>query len=114
MSKQTNLYDYESEVKRLSSIMDTEVSFDFQCDETLGFPTCLCWNREEGKAWISPNERMAEECEDKEKVAEVRKACENFGIRNCESVKDFNAILRSLGEDAAEAQIYEDEDMTIC
>ena len=57
---------------------------------------------------------MAEECEEKEKVAEVRKACENFGIRNCESVKDFNAILRSLGEDAAEAQIYEDEDMTIC
>ena len=114
MSKQTNLYDYESEVKRLSSIMDTEVSFDFQCDETLGFPTCLCWNREEGKAWISPNERMVEKNEEKVKIAEVRKACENFGIRNCESVKDFNAILRSLGEDATEAQIYEDEDMTIC
>lgn len=102
---------YEAEIQKLSSTLDTEESFDFQCDLTLGFPTCLCWNREQGKAWLSPNEFMAETCQDQDMMAEVRKACEEFGIRNCDSVSDFNSILRSLGKDASEAQIYEDEDM---
>ena len=57
---------------------------------------------------------MAEEHKDQEGITKVRRACEEYGIRTCKSVSDFNSILRSLGEDAAEAQIYEDEEFIQC
>ena len=46
------------------------------------------------------------------------KACEKFGIRDCESEEEFNAILDLLGEDAKNCKIYdncdETEEQTIC
>ena len=45
------------------------------------------WNRAEGKAWPVPNDHM----DDNEQYYEkAMRACEEFGIRTCESVNDFN------------------------
>lgn len=103
---------FEQQVEALNSFTDTEVSFDFQCDQTLGFPTCLCWNTEKGKAWLSPSSLADQSNTD---MTAVRRACEAFGIRDCESVEDYNAILDSLGEDAKNCKIHdESEDIDLC
>ena len=54
--------------------------------------------------------------EDNEQYYEkAMQACEKFGIRICESVEDFNAILDSLGDNAKECKIYEEtEDVDLC
>ena len=103
---------FEKEIERLNSFFDTETSCEFQCDETDGWPTYLVWNRVEGKAWLMPNDHMGD---NRQYYARAVKACEKFGIRNCESVEDFNEILDYLGEDAKQAKIYEEtEDMDLC
>ena len=103
---------FEKEIRRLNTFADTESSFEFQCDETGGWPTCLMWNRAEGKAWLAPNDHMG----DNEQYYErAMQACEKFGIRICEGVEDFNAILDTLGDNAKECKIYEEtEDVDLC
>lgn len=107
--------DYEKEIERLNTFADTETSFAFQCDVSGGYPVCLMWNRSEGKAWLSPNDAIDN---DNESYQIAIKACEKFGIRDCESEEEFNAILDSLGEDAKNCKIYdncdETEEQTIC
>ena len=49
--------EFKKAVDRIIEDEDTlmiHVSPDFQCDQTLGFPTslCVCW--EQGKAWLVP------------------------------------------------------------
>jgi len=95
---------FEKEIRRLNTFADTETSFEFQCDETGGWPTCLMWNRAEGKAWLAPNDNLGDNDQYYEKAM---RACENFGIRSCESVDDFNRILDSLGENAQQCKIYD-------
>ena len=95
---------FEQEIRRLNTFADTETSFEFQCDETGGWPTCLMWNRAEGKAWLAPNDNLGDNDQYYEKAM---CACENFGIRSCESVDDFNRILDSLGENAQQCKIYD-------
>ena len=103
---------FEKEIRRLNTFVDTETSFEFQCDETGGWPTCLMWNRAEGKAWLAPSEHPDDDGGQYEKAM---KNCEKFGIRNCESTEDFNEILDSLGEDAKQCKIYDQsEDIDIC
>lgn len=104
--------DFEKEIRRLNTFADTESSFEFQCDETGGWPTCLMWNRAEGKAWLAPNDHL----DDNEQYYEkAMQACEKFGIRTCESVEEFNEILDSLGDDAKQCKIYEEtEDVDLC
>lgn len=103
---------FEKEMERLNSFFDTETSCEFQCDETDGWPTYLLWNRVEGKAWLMPKDHMGD---NQQYYARAMKACEKFGIRNCESVEDFNEIIDSLGEDARQCKIYEEtEDMALC
>ncbi len=104
--------DFEQQLRKLNNFADTESSFDFQCDATDGYPVCLTWNRSEGKAWLTPNESLGYE---QSQFDEAMRACEKFGIRDCESVEDFNAILDSLGEDAASCKIYDEtEDVDLC
>ena len=48
--------EFKKAVDRIIEDEDTlmiHVSPDFQCDQTLGFPTslCVCW--EQGKAWLA-------------------------------------------------------------
>ena len=103
---------FEKEIRRLNTFADTETSFEFQCDQTGGWPTCLMWNRAEGKAWLAPNDHM----DDNELYYEkAMRDCEKFGIRICESVEDFNTILDTLGDNAKECKIYEEtEDVDLC
>ncbi len=106
--------EFEKQTNELNSFHDVEATFDFQCDQTGGYPTCLMWNRAECKAWLSPSEHNGDNKEDYEKAM---KACEQFGIRTCESVSDFNSILDSLGDDAKNCKIYdeeESEDINLC
>jgi len=97
---------FEKQVERLYT-SSTEVSPDFQCDQTLGFPTSLCWNREEGKAWLTLKESFIYEGTD---VTEYEKGCEMFGIRECWGLEDFNNLLNELGEDAYQTAFMHDDD----
>ena len=97
---------FEKQVERLYT-SNTEVSPDFQCDQTLGFPTSLCWNREEGKAWLALKKSMIDDDLD---MAQFDKGVEEFGIRDCWDSEDFNAILDSLGEDAQNCHIDSDDE----
>ncbi len=79
------------------SIIDIDTTGDFQCDQTGGCPTVLnvCW--EKGKAWLSLLDRMMESVENK---SYYEQRCADWGIRNCNSIEELNALLESLGEDA--------------
>ena len=110
--------DYEafkqeiSAIERDAGLLSVHHSPDFQCDQTNGFPTSLCWA--DGKAWLELNRSLIEDGED---VSEYEQLCANFGIRDCETVDDFNSILKELGRDAVEsATVYqsEDEGMSMC
>lgn len=97
------------DIVRGSKLIDIHTSPDFQCDQTGGFPVslCVCW--EKGKAWLSLNESLIEENED---VSEYYEKCAQFGIRDCFDEKDFNNLLKELGDEALEnAQLDEDEGM---
>lgn len=98
--------DFEKEIRKLNIFADTETSFEFQCNQTHGWPTCLMWNRAEGKAWLVPNDRFSK---NENYYETAMQDCEKFGIRTCESAADFNKILDSLGENAKECKIYDDE-----
>lgn len=106
-----DLSDFQKQIQRLERFSDTEFSFEFQCDITDGYPVHLVWNCDENKAWLSPNSSIGSKADYEKAMA----ACEKFGIRNCESAKDFNAILDSLGDDAKQCKIYEPtEDINLC
>lgn len=89
---------YNEQVSKLNSC-DVDVSPDFQCDVTGGFPTSLCVNWDEGKAWLALNESLAADWSEME-LDKYRQLCVDFGIRDCCDAEQFNDILRSLGEDA--------------
>lgn len=88
------------------TILDIDTTGDFQCNQTGGCPTVLnvCW--EKGKAWLSLIDWMMEGIEDK---SYYEQGCADWGIRNCESVDDFNSLLESLGEDAYCYARHDDE-----
>lgn len=103
---------FEKEIRRLNTFDDTEASFEFQCDQTGGWPTCLMWNRAECKAWLAPNDHL---CDNEQYYERAMRACEEFGIRTCESIEEFNEILDSLGDDAKQCKIHEEsEDVDLC
>ncbi len=101
-----NQSSFEKQVERLYT-SNTEVSPDFQCDQTLGFPTSLCWNREEGKAWLALKESMIDDDLD---MAQFDKGVEEFGIRDCWDIDDFNNLLSELGEDAYQSACLQGDD----
>ena len=106
--------DFKKEIDRIQSrvgILDIHTSPDFQCDQTDGFPTSLCWA--DGKAWLELNESLIHEGED---LSKYDRMCADFGIRDCEDTEDFNAILEELGRDAMEsAYLYPEEGgMDLC
>ena len=101
-----NQSSFEKQVERLYT-SNTEVSPDFQCDQTLGFQTSLCWNREEGKAWLALKESMIDDDLD---MAQFDKGVEEFGIRDCWDIDDFNNLLNGLGEDAYQTAYMHSDD----
>ena len=89
---------FEEQIEELYNA-DTYTSPDFQCDQTDGYPTSLCVNWEQGKAWLALNYSLAKSGED---LLAYEQRCAEFGIRDCHDEEAFNGILRSLGEVALE------------
>lgn len=90
-------------------LLEIDESADFQCDQTGGVPTslCVCW--EIGLVWLAPNLNMIDDSVD---LTRVYQECADFGFTQCNSIEDYNDILKSLGGDAYEnAYIPDDEDM---
>ena len=81
------------------SSLDVDVSPDFQCDQTGGYPVSLCVLWDVGKAWLEPNEMLAESETD---LTYARQGCADFGIRDCPDVSAYNRLLESLGQDAVD------------
>ena len=102
--------EYQAEIQRIISHENTlmvNVSPDFQCDQTGGFPTslCVCW--EHSKAWLQPNEFFDATPE------QFRKAwqdCADYGFKHCIDDEDYNNILKSLGEDAYNTACLSDDE----
>ena len=106
---------YDEFKKAVECIIENEdtlmihASPDFQCDQTLGFPSslCVCW--EQGNAWLAPNDFMISDLPEDQKQ-KVLDACAEYGIRHCADAEDFNNLLRRLGQDAIDnAWIPDDE-----
>ena len=99
---------FKKEVDRIQArvgILGVHTSPDFQCDQTEGFPTCLCWA--DGKAWLELNESLIHEGQD---LSAYDKLCADFGIRDCANREEFNELLEELGEDAVQsATLYPEE-----
>ncbi len=105
------LKQFEKERRALTkdaSIADIHTSPDFQCNQTNGFPTSICVYWAKGKAWLELNEWVAGFDED---LSEYKQGCADFGIRDCHSVEDFDAILKELGEDAIQSAGLTDEEI---
>lgn len=103
---------YEEFVNAVDEIIretgaDFYVSPDFQCDHSEGYPVSLCASWTKCKAWLEPNEMILENDAD---IQSARQACADFGIRNCFDRDDFNAILKTLGEDAFQNACIPTED----
>lgn len=107
--------EFKKQIDRIQArvgILGVHTSPDFQCDQTDGFPTSLCWA--DGKAWLELNESLINEGED---LSSYDRMCSDFGIRDCESIEDFNALLEELGDDAVQsATLYpeESEEYNLC
>ena len=78
------------------SALDVDVSPDFQSDQTGGYPASLCVLWDKGKAWLEPNEMLAESETD---LTYARQGCADFGIRDCPDVSAYNRLLEGLGPD---------------
>ena len=75
---------------------------DFQCDETEGYPTLLCYYQTDsvGYAWLIP----ASCCLD-EWIEDAKEVCAKWGVRHIWNKHDINKLLiELLGEH--EAQFY--------
>ena len=107
--------EFKKQIDRIQArvgILGVHTSPDFQCDQTDGFPTSLCWA--DGKAWLELNESLIHEGED---LSSYDRMCSDFGIRDCESIEDFNALLEELCDDAVQsATLYpeESEEYNLC
>lgn len=92
------------------SIAQLHVSPDFLCNQTEGFPTVLCVLWDQGKAWIAIYEDLVMD-RDETELNYYRSRCAEFGLRDCRSVSDFNALLEELGEEAyANGALHEPEE----
>ncbi len=89
----------------------THTSPEFRCERTKGYPTTLCFSFEKGKAWLRINEWMAGFDQD---LTPYHLACAEFGVRDCNSVEDFNALLEELGDDVLNTARMSEEDMEQC
>ena len=101
---ETEITPYEAFLDHVKGVVgedaEIDVSPDFQCDQTGGFPAtlCVCW--EKGKAWLELNKMIVPPDDVVENIQEYEQGCIDFGIHECTDIEQFNGILRSLGEDA--------------
>lgn len=104
--------DFKREVDHIienSEPLGIHISPDFQCDQTLGYPTSLCVSWEQEKAWLMPNENMFSHLSD-DLAQDVLNACAEYGIHRCVDSEDFNNLVRGLGQDAVDNAMLPDEE----
>lgn len=85
------------------------ISADFQCDETGGAPTSLCWNFENRNVWLEPNSSLYDiGSSDYKKAVEL---CADWGVRSCNDKEQLASILKRLDNEAFEnnTEYFEDE-----
>ena len=103
--------EFNKQIKKAignSCSLDIDSTGDFQSDITHGFPTILYVNWNTGKAWLSLNEIMIDENMD---VEEYKQACADWGVRDCNSIEEYNSLLESLGRDASAYALPTEESM---
>ena len=83
---------------------------DFQCDQTEGFPTSLCYDFDEEKVWLELNESLVADRDEME-LNYYRQLCTDWGVRPCCTWDNFNDYLKELGDEAYENAAVLDEDM---
>lgn len=106
---------YEAERDEILNDVDwseIHTSPDFQCDQTDGFPTCLCAVFSKGKAWLEPASFATEDLSPKELDIFLAQ-CAAFGIRNCDDPTEFNELLKKLGDDAVQIASIPEEDLEL-
>ena len=96
----------ESEELESDSVSGSYISPDFQCDASGGYPTVLVWSRADSTAWLEPTDIFGDESDT---YKECLRDCADWGVRRCDSWRDYNGLLYSLGEDAFENALPEYE-----
>lgn len=90
--------------KIITSRDDVRMSKRFSSDFTGSFSShlCVCWAQK--KAWLELEEDMfVHEDDDFQKDLDFyRSEFAEFGVQECDDVKDFNRILREIGGNAYE------------
>ena len=82
---------------------------DFQCYQTDGCPTLLCWSISDGKIWLEPCQYAG--CLSDEDIRKCWERCSDFGIRDCSNAEQFNQFLKMLSDDAFDLYaLYPDEE----
>lgn len=76
------------------------VSADFQCDDTGGTPSSLCWNFESRNVWLEPNATLYDT--DSPEYKKAKDLCSDWGVRSCNDNEQFVDILKRLGNEAYE------------
>lgn len=108
---QDKIYFHNEKLKgMLGDVSESEIyeSPDFQCDQSGGYPVCLCVSWEKEIAWLKMRNISDTEGINTDKVEEM---CADFGIKKCVDDEQFNKILEGLGEDAVQsAYIPTDEE----
>lgn len=92
--------DFESSVPQITAEQFGDMQlFDKlnRIAEKLPYPTCLCVCWTKGVAWLMLRYDLADDGVD---LSEFEQGVADFGIRKCEDVDQFNALLKDLGEDA--------------
>jgi hypothetical protein len=80
---------------------------DFQCDQTAGYPTVLCYDFEDETAWLEPSPAYDD---DSPQAQQCRQLCDEWGTQPCYSWEYYNDLLESIGEDAYQNAAILDED----
>lgn len=88
------------------NLFDVDVSPDFQSEQTGGYPAYLCVLWDAGKAWLEPNEMLADGETD---LSCAYQGCADFGIRDCPDRNAYNNLLAELGQDAVDMAWLPDE-----
>ena len=84
------------EINRLKLGM-VETTGDFQCDQTAGCPTVMCWSLSENVIWLEPAKFTGIS---KEQIEECWKACKEYGFRYCSKTGQYNYQLKTLSQEA--------------
>ncbi len=97
---QDKIYFHNEKLKEMiKDVSELEIyeTPDFQCDQSGGYPVCLCVSWEKEIAWLKMKNISDTEGINTDKVEEM---CADFGIKKCVDDEQFNKILKELGDDA--------------